>query len=1146
MHFKALCTNRLWRKRIPKHTLRIMKFTAILLFIACMQVSARGISQTVTLSLKNASLEQVFDQVKRQTGLSFIWDEQTLRQTRPVDIGVKNASVAEVMDLCLKDQPLTYRIIGKIVVINGKATPSLQNGAVLSPADLSSPELTFTIHGHVIDSLGNPLAGASVMVRGSKKGTATDASGNFELHNIPLNAVLVISFSGYEPREFRNLKMDNATPLTVTLRRNNSPLDVMQVVAYGTSSRRFSVGSIATVDAETIAKQPVNNVLLALQGQVPGLAVNASSGAPGGAVRLQVRGQNTLRGSNASLAPYDQPLIIIDGLPFAPQNNNTNLLNGFGITNTLDPNFSGGMSPFNSINPLDIESISILKDADATSIYGTQGANGVVLITTKKAKGGKTTLNMSVNQAINVVSRPLEMLNTQQYLDLRREALSNDGLSLAATDASSIPDLKIFDQNKYTNWYNQFFNKTASNTNVYAALTGGTNQTNFVVSTGYTNVGYNSPGGFADQRFTLHTAFHHEINSRLTIDFGTDYSYDKNNTSGAPTAFRTFMTPPNYPDLLDASGNLNWYYQGISLANYQQYGFLKQPSSQNTYNLNTHLNIHYRLAPGLNLGINAGYSRMTTSEYQAFPLSSQDPQSFPVSNATFGNNTFETLNIEPQLDYKLTIGNGTLTALAGTSYKKNQNNSTILTGDNYATDALLGSITGAAAITASDAGSIYKYSAVFGRVNYIYDQKYIVNITGRRDGSSNFGPGNQFGNFGSAGLGWIFSEEQIFKNAAPFISYAKLSGNYGTNGSDGMSAYKYRAFWQPTADAIAFQGTIPYQALNLYNPDYGWSVKKTLNLSLDLGLLKDRILLNATWYQSRTSNQLTNYSLPIQTGFSSIYQNFNATVQDKGWEFTLSSTNIKTKNFNWSTNFNIALNRNKLLAFPDLATSPYASYYTIGKSITSITGYKYKDVNPATGVFEFYTANGQTTYDPNGESAYQGGDRQIIADLQPKFSGGLGNTFSYKSFSLMAFFQFSKQTSRNYLADLYSQATPGNFVNLPVQILDHWRAPGDISNIQKVTSGVSFNSQVQSAGVTFYLSSGAYSDASYVRLKTVSLSYTLPDSYLKRVNIKSCHVFVNAQNLLTITNFKVGDPELNSVFSFPLQRTINAGLSFNL
>ncbi len=1139
MHFKALCSIPRWAG-LTKTILIAMNVTAALLLGVVLQVSASGYGQKITIKVKNAPVEQVFSQIQQQTGFAFICDESLLQQAHPVTVNVTNASIEEVLDACLKGQPLTYTFKNNLVEIRQKNIT--EQPPVLQSGDMPPPPAD--VRGRVVDSAGAPLEGASVKVKGTKIAVSTDARGNFELKS-PADPdsrlTLVVSYVGYKTREIMVKGLLIRIP-DIVLRHSESPLDNVEVVAYGTESRRFSVGSTATVTAAGIEKQPVTNVLLALQGQVPGLEITPSSGAPGAAVRLQIRGQNSLLSSLTSgVKPYDQPLFIIDGVPFAPQNQNSNQLFSFGGSSPYTQ--YSGMSPFSSINPADIESISVLKDADATSIYGSQGANGVILIVTKKGKPGTTNFDLSANSGVNIVTRNIRLLNTAQYLSLRKEALVNDGVDLSSASPSDYPDLLLFDQTRYTNWPKYYFGKTSNNTDIHASLSGGSASTNFNISAGVTHSNYNFPGNFGDNRLTLHSTVHHSaLNSRLNVDLGIDYSYDKNNSSTQPSLALATVLPPNAPDLIDPGGNLVWKYQGVDVSRFQMNGYLRQPSDLQSYTLNSSLRTSYQIISGLRVSANLGYSRFTTTEAQQYPASSQSPED-ATSYAIFGNSAAQTINIEPQLDYKHRIGKGEIAALVGGTYKKTTNNSTQMSGYGYTNDAFLGSISLASSVHASSAAEIYKYAASYGRIGYVYDHKYIINLTGRMDGSSNFGPGHRTGKFGSAGLGWILSEEDVFRSALPFISFAKLSGNYGTSGSDGIAPYQYQAFWQPQTSANPFQNVQPLKPTNLFNPDYSWDLKKTLNLSVDLGFLQDRLLVNATWYQSRTGNQLTNYMLPSQTGFTSVLENFNATVQNRGLELTVSSNTIKTTTFSWTTNFNFGLNRNKLLAFPGLATSSYASFYALGRSTSTILGYKYKDVNPTTGIFEFYTGAGGLTSSPNSNVVAKGGDMQPIADMQPSFSGGIGNSVGYKRFSLYFFFQFEKKKGINYLGSIYAQPIPGGPQNDPIQVLDHWSKPGDVSDMQRPTAGYG---DAYYAGSYFVRSSGAYSDASYIRLKTVSLSYDLSHSFLKKMALKNGKVYLNAQNLLTITGYKVGDPEMaGQLFNFPLQRTIVGGVSLN-
>src|SRR6185437_2595594 len=591
------------------------------------------------------------------------------------------------------------------------------------------------------------------------------------------------------------------------------------------------------------------------------------------------------------------------------------------------------------------------------------------------------------------------------------------------------------------------------------------------------------------------------------------------------------------------SGNLLWNYKGVDLTSYNFYSSLKQPTDLENYNFNTAFHISYKLFDGLSIGATLGYNRNATDEHSIDPGVAQNP-AYLNRQANFSANTFQTINIEPQINYDKNIGKGIFSALIGSTYKKNTNNSTYTTGQGYSNDNFLGSINSAPIVSALDGYNIYKYSAGFARLNYIYDSEFIINLTGRRDGSSNFGPGRQFGNFGSVGAGWIFSEQKLFKKSSCILSYGKLSGSYGTSGSDGIKAYQYQALYASFPTYVPnFQGIRPGYPTNLYNPDYSWATKKSLNIALDLGFFNNRLLLNATYYRDQENNQLVNYPLPIQSGFATVLGNLDATVQNQGFEFAINSTNIKSKDFTWKTNFNISFNRNKLIAFPNLVNSSYASVYQIGQPTSIIYGYRYKDVNPQTGLFEFYTKNGAISSNPAYGPAATGGDEVPIGNLEIKYAGGLGNIFTYKQFSLYVFCQFSSRNAPNYLAEVYTGNQLGFAYNQPSAVLNnYWKAPGDIAPLQRLAS--SYGSVAIGPALRFPQSSGVYGDDTYLRIKTVSLSYQLPDALLKKMRIKGASIFMNGQNLLTFTDYKVGDPETPGAFtSFPIQRIVAFGLN---
>ena len=1123
--------------------LLIMRLATAIIIISLLQVSAATVAQNLTYAHRQTSITQIIKEIRKQTGLNVMASVDNLKNIPSIDVNFKNTPVSDVLNTYLAGQPLTFEMDNKLILIKEKPASMLDKTSKLLG-------LSADVTGKVIDSLGQPLIGASLSLKGTKYYALTDKEGNFTLHSVSQGEyTLTVSYIGYAMLERKIENAGKELNLRLVMRTATSSLDQIQIIAYGTESKRLSVGSVTTVSTEIIEKQPVTNPLLALQGQVPGLAINSTSGVPGSQVLVQIRGQNTLNPNISLNKGYDQPLFIIDGVPFAPQNNVVSQL--YSVANSL-PNSggisqAGGISAFNNINPNDIESISVLRDADATSIYGTQGSNGVIIITTKKGKPGKTTFNLNINSSFNSNARPIRLLNTAQYLQYRKDQYTADGTTPSNDPNDYLayaPELTVYDQNKYTNWEKAIYGKTTNNTDIHASISGGNENTTFIVSPGYTRSAYSFPGDYADQRLTLHSALHsNSVDKRFTIDLITDYGYDQNN---APTfgGGQNVLLAPNLPNLLDPAGNLVWNYKGTDLSSYQFYSYLKQPTNLQNYNLNLSLNLSYKILTGLTIGANLGYSRNTSSENSQYPASAQNPL-YAAASASFATNNYQTINIEPQLNYTKSIGKGSLSALLGSTYKKNTNNSTNNSGYGYTNDNLLGSILGASTVYNSDNSNIYRYSGAFARLKYIYDQKYIIEATGNRDGSSNFGPGLQFGNFGSVGAGWIFSEEKAFKETLPFLSYGKLSGSYGTTGSDGIQAYQYQAFYQPLSNIPAFQGIKQSYPSNPYNPDYSWATKKSLNIGLDFGFFNNRLLLDATYYRDREGNQLVGYELPVQTGFTTVLENLNATIQNKGYEFSVTSSNIKTKNFTWTTNFNISFNRNKLLAFPNLASSSYAQQYVLGQPTSTIFGYRYKDVNPATGLFEFYDKNGNITSNPTLGTAATGGDEVPIANREVNFMGGFSNNFSYKHFSLYIFCQFSKQNAPNYLYQSYTFNALGSTANQPTAILNnYWKNPGDNVQLQRLTS--SFFSPAFTSGQDFDQSSGVYSKDTYLRVKTVALSYALPDAFLKKVHVQGASIYLNAQNLLTFTNYKVGDPEEPGSYTIvPIQRIIAFGLNLH-
>lgn len=1078
-------------------------------------------AQTITLTRQQAPLKEILDEIGKQSGYKLLYNNRHLEQAKPVSVQLKSEPLKTALDQCMSGQPVTYEIINKTILIRPREAKEKEKTTV--------PAKGNKIEGKVINERGEVLAGASVRIKGTGSVAVTDQSGRFYFDDTRQNQTLVFVFVGYQSQE-----VPLRDQMIITLQKSNSVLDEAQVIAYGTTTKRLSTSAVSSVKAEDIERQPVSNPLAALQGRVPGLVITQTSGVPGASFKVQLRGQNSL---DLSLSRND-PLFVIDGVPFESGNNSTNQLSS-AANNPVNVNDGSGLSALNTINPQDIESIEVLKDADATSIYGSRGANGVILITTKKGKSGKTSVSINANTGFSRPGRMMEMLNTKEYLAMRREAFRNEGLipSDNSDDPGYAPDIMLIDTTRYTDFKKLLIGRTARYSNYQASVSGGNNFTQFRLGGNYNKQTTVYPGDYSSDVISSNLSLsHYSSDHKFGLVFSGIYSSNRNNIPSVDISkYMAFI--PNIR-LYDDQGNLSWEENGISLNDLtgesNPLADLNRTYLSTNENLSANLNLSYRLMDGLLLKTNLGYNSFNTVERATFPSTSYAPSLRDVQTpfASFANSRNKSWIVEPQLSYDKVLPVGKLNLLAGFTFQNKSGSSNNIYADNYQSDLLLNSIDGAGTIIASNDASTYRYAAFFGRINYNFQDKYIINLTGRRDGSSRFGPERNWATFGAAGIAWIFTSEGFLKDKIPFLSFGKLRGSYGTTGNDQIGDYKYLNLWRSTPDNYAgIPGLTP---VSLYNPEYNWEVNKKLEAALELGLFKERILFSSSYYRNRSSNQLVQYILPKQTGFSSIIRNFPGLVQNSGWEFTLNTRNLTGRGINWSSTFNISIPKNLLLSFPGLATSSYKNKYVEGKSLSVIKAYKYLGVDTGTGLYTFEDV------DKDG-SLNSSNDYQVLGNLDPKFYGGLQNNFAFNNFELSFFLQYSKQTGVNYITQTGGYP-PGTNRNQPKLTLDHWRNVGDNSDIQKVT--VPIGSPAQLAYYNLSLSDGAYTDASFIKLKNVSLSYRLPNSWIRKASMTSCRIYMQMENVLTFTGYKGGDPEAQNFYGLPPLRTVVAGIEF--
>lgn len=1035
------------------------------------------------------TLKELFSAIRQQTGYNIIASGNQIDLNTVVKVQAKDKALRDVLEEAFKDLPLTFKIVGKEITILHEEKTREQKPKQQKPAK------QLFISGIVRDKSG-PIELVTIYNKSNDKVTFTNEKGAFSLERTNHTDTLFFSSIGYQERQY--LLSAGQQTIDMQLLQTQTVLDEVSVLSYGQQvSKRLNTGSTSGVTAATIEKTPTADPLIALQNRVPGLLINTLSGLPGIQTQVQIRGINTVNLNGNS----QTPLFIVDGIPFSSSS-----LSYIGANNLTSSIL--GESPLKSIDPTSIASIEVLKDADATAIYGARGANGVILITTKRGKVGRVTLNADYYHSFASIGHYMKMLNTEQYLEMRREAAKNDGIDITP---EAYPDLLSWSQTENHNWQKEYFGNVAHTSNVELSLTGGSARLNYMLGGGFRreNTVYNKKNGLSIGNFRSNLDYN-SADGKFTASLSASYATDKNDI--IPLSFNRFLTlPPNY-SLYKENGELNW---GLENPVAQE----EQTIQNKSKNIISNVGLSYHILPNLVAKINTGYTRMKMDQMSQNPMRSFNPAYTILGSNSFTNAHTTTFNLEPQLNYDLLIGRNSFRALVGGTYINTENESITKSGRNYTDDSKLDDINSAGQIDLLQSQTQYRFLSGFARLGWTFDQKYVVNGTIRRDGSSRFGPGNKYGNFWSVGAAWILSEEKWLKENHFGLSFAKIRGSYGLTGNDNIGDFAYFVNYAKSYDNYLGQGFYPK---NLFNANYRWEVNKKLDLAAEMGFLKDRIILEVNYYQNRSGNQLMGYGLPTQVGFSSVNQNLDATVQNSGWEFSLQATAINNLAFTWKTNFTMSINHNKLLAFPDIAGSPYSLTYQVGEPLSLIWGYDFLGINPTDGQPQFRDLNG------DGIIAFPD-DYTVLSPSIPAFFGGLGNSFNYKNFDLDIFFSFKK----NKNAYNYPFSNAGNIVNAPVSVLERWQHPGQEAKFPAYTTN--------SMAMSNYTSSSAnYVDASYIRLSNVTLSYTVPSKFLEKIKLKNLRAYATGANLFTITKFKGTDPETG--IDMPMLRTFTLGI----
>lgn len=1098
---------------LPKPILQVMKLLSVLLTVACIHVSAASTAQRVTLNEKNVALSSVLINIQRQTGYDLFYKDDVLNGQK-VTIDVKDKPLAEVLAILLTPQQLSFTIADNTITIRRKEEKPSGQIKITPPA--------IDITGTIKDVHGLPLQGATIIVKGTANAATTDVQGHFMLRNVEPNSSLVVSYVGYEKQE---IKIKSKTVIDITLVPNVDQLGNIVVSGYTAQNRTEFTGSSSHIDNKSIANRPVPSFDQALAGQAAGVKMTSNGGSLNATPVFRIRGTNSI-----NLSSY--PLIIIDGI--------TTFNGNVGFSAAVENN------PLSSINTNDIESIEILKDASATAIYGSRAANGVVVITTKKGKLGKTKVTYDGYYGITKKPKLPKLLGAEDYVMIKSEAQVNSGLTptyfVGKNADGSVQE---------TNWYDYVY-QTGHSQNHNLSVSGATESTNYFVGINYSN-----QTGFLVKNTFVRKSARANLDHRLIkgLHIGANFTYsdvaNNNLTTGVNNSFgknnltrESMVLPPNLlPYNADGSYNLSGnsigygpntnlvnYFNPLPIIDYDSYA----SASNNLMGL---VYADWELFKGFKVKTNYSINSLNVlntnfgNPYQGNAYTSNGS----ATNANTSNYRTDFTNI---ISYTTTIaGNHHLSALAGYEeiHTVSKGASTTRTGltDRYFQSYYGGFTTiSSASATYTESG----YRSYFSNVFYDYKKKYLLSASFRRDGFSGLAINHKYGNFGGASVGWNISNENFYVNSAlaKTVSDIKVHASYGQVGNVNIGDYASSTLYTPGT----YGGVATLSLSQIGNPDLQWETSKKTDIGINIGLWQNRITLAADYYNNNIDGLILAAPQSPSRGIPGNSINTNAgSMYNRGLEFDIKAHVIDHGDFHWVAGVNISTLKNRVTALvnnTDIWTSSLetSNITRAGYSVGSVYVVKTNGVNPDNGLRTYVNRNRETVqYNPvtakwtklDGSSttamdAY--GDGVVIGPTLPTYYGGFNNSFTYKHFDLYVNIVFSGGNK------IYNgtQATllDNNFYNNKVDILRRWTKPGQLTDIP----ALHYNDQQASGDVlpnSFNVESGAY-----IKLGSAALGYNIPASLYKQAGIAAIRVYASASNIILHTKYTGSDPEISA------------------
>lgn len=1122
-------------------TKTVLVFTGFLIFLILFKPAiskAEDDRGGITIRQQNAPIEKVFQSIEKQSGYRFFYNETLLQAAGKVTLNLQNVSLQEALEACFLNQPLSYAIVDKTIIVKKRQEQQPKAPEVAAVA-LSRPGKIIALRGKVTSNKV-PVAGASIMIKGTENGASTDKEGMFTLPEVEDDATLVVSSVSHTAREVR---LNGQTFISIDLSTKTSDLDEAIVVAYNTTTKKMNTGSVSVVKGSDIQNSPGRSIDRALQGMVPGLQITTGSGLPGGNVaNIVLRGIAT-GGDGISR----NPLYVIDGTPLTQEN-----FNNVRVTrNTVEPT-----NPLSQINPNDIESISVLKDAAAIALYGSRASNGVILITTKQGMSGR--LNVNFRHQTDIAGRvkaKRDVLSQDQYLELLFESYKNASAT-TWTDKTILTDLR----NKFpyqvndndtvfyepTNWFNELYHNSATSFSNDLSFSGGSNKATY-----YLSIGHLSEQGVLKNTGFKRSSLRYNATFRLTnwLNFGVNsaITYSNQDFGGAnsdgltdPNGLAYYISPLLTSRL--TNGKLALYYpygaggnripNPVAAMEYNQYKADGYRGLGNVYG-------EVQLLPGL--------SFRTTLNGDLLISKNKTKVDKRVDGTTApGTGTLRevreirsVLQINNLLKYQHTFVNSHFIDLL-VSHEAQTINSNLIQADGsgFISGITDDEITSATTKTSLGSNSKTTFLSYFAQANYSFRQKYNASVGLRLDGSSRFGANLPLNKFWSFGLGYVLTEESFMKSTRDWLNFFKIRGSVGVAGNTIAipTNTRYDVVQPISYTTTAVLGTT-------IEPSFGNpNIKSESTFNTDLGFearfLKDRVSLTADIYKRKTYDMVTKVPQPLTSGRSSVYANLGD-IENSGIEIGLSFDVIRSKNFSWNIGGNWSTNKNKLVKASNPESFVGKLVYKVGENYESWYMVQWAGVDSADGAPQWLDKDGKIT------KTYNSNNRVVSGNPQPTGFGSVTTIVRYKNVELsgLLYYAYGFKIYNSFLANgMLNDGKTQPYNNQSVLALDRWQKPGDqAKNPKRVLNNPASGPSTSTRFLT---------DGDYIRLKNLRLSYSLQQSLLKKLHLVNTQFFVQGNNLALWTKSEAIDPDNTGTqgennAAYPLQKSLSVGLNLN-